>query len=270
MKKTLKVAVVQLCSTESVEKNIQQILHQLIQVKKHKVDLAVLPENSLFLKVGPKSPIQYFNLKEAFWAQFKKWAKASKSRLIFGSVPLAYKNKKFNAMVEVTAQSVKVIYKKIHLFDVDVAGQPSLRESDNFDAGTEPQVLDVKGFRLGLSICYDIRFSELYSKYAQKKVDALLIPSAFLVETGRDHWHVLNRARAIESQCYVLSAAQSGHHKKEGQIRKTYGHSICVDPWGRILKESRKKGPDLFVVELSSEEILKVRRQIPMADHRCL
>jgi predicted amidohydrolase len=164
-----------------------------------------------------------------------------------------------------------VVYSKIHLFDVDVEGAPPVRESDHFVNGSGPALIDFRGWKLGLSICYDLRFPELYLNYAQK-ADLILVPSAFLVPTGEAHWHVLLRARAIESQCYVAAPAQSGEHVSHldsGQVRKTYGHSLIVDPWGRALEEMAS-GLDIRTVELSRTPIEKARRQIPMKAHRRL
>lgn len=267
----MRVGVLQLTSVDSVDKNIEQIFKQLKKIEKSKPSLVCLPENSLYLKVNPKGAIRYFNLKEDFWFKFQDWCKKQNCNLIFGSAPVLENKSRYNAMILVTGKTVEIVYRKIHLFDVSVEGQAPLKESDNFEAGTKGATLDIDGFKIGLSICYDIRFSELYAKYAKEKVDLILIPSAFLVETGRAHWHVLNRARAIESQAYVISAAQSGRHKgSDGGLRKTYGHSLAVDPWGRVLNEIKKSGPGCFVIEVQKDSISSVRRQIPMTDHRRL
>ena len=160
---------------------------------------------------------------------------------------------------------------KPYLFDVDVVGAPQARESAAFSYGAKAQVITLNGWKIGLSICYDLRFSELYSKYAQKNVDVILVPSAFLVPTGKAHWHSLLRARAIESQAFIVAAAQSGDHQNaNAQHRYTYGHSLVVDPWGVVLKDLETPGADLAVVELDSAQLKKVREQIPMAKHRRL
>ncbi|NJL72346.1 MAG: hypothetical protein HC888_12600, partial [Candidatus Competibacteraceae bacterium] len=167
--------------------------------------------------------------------------------------------------------SPRIVYSKIHLFDVDVEGAPPVRESDHFHPGEAPAVLHVKGWKIGLSICYDLRFAELYLRYAQS-VDLILIPAAFLVPTGEAHWHVLVRARAIEAQAYVAAPAQAGGHRSVGRpsaVRATYGHSLVVDPWGVVLADLGS-GVGLKVVTLEREAIAKVRRQIPMAGHRRL
>jgi predicted amidohydrolase len=151
------------------------------------------------------------------------------------------------------------------LFDIQLAGQEAIRESDEFNHGDGPSILDIKGWKWGLSICYDLRFSELYSKYAHQAVDIISVPAAFLVPTGEAHWHTLLRARAIESQAFVVASAQSGSHKG---IRETYGHSLIVNPWGAILLDMTTVG--VSVMELKKSDIKRVREQIPMSSHRRL
>jgi predicted amidohydrolase len=164
----------------------------------------------------------------------------------------------------------RVVYVKTHLFDVDVEGAPPVRESDHFVGGGGPATVELKGWKFGLSICYDLRFAELYLKYAEA-VDVILIPSAFLVPTGQAHWHVLVRARAIENQCFVAAPAQSGEHTSvaSGPSRRTFGHSLVVDPWGAVLLDM-EHAPGAAVVELKRDLIEKARRQIPMQGHRRL
>src|SRR5690606_14018795 len=132
-------------------------------------------------------------------------------------------------------QPAKVVYSKIHLSDVEVDGAPPVRESDHFWPGEKAETWQILVWRFGLSICFDFRFAELYAHYAGV-LDAILIPSAFLVPTGEAHWNVLIRARVIENQAFVIAPAQTGAHRSEtGAVRKTYGHSMVVDPWGRVL-----------------------------------
>jgi deaminated glutathione amidase len=211
-----------------------------------------------------------FDLTEKFWEKFKDWAKAERCEILVGSVPFKESGFISNATVRVTANAVSCVYRKIHLFDVDVKGAPPVRESDNFKHGTATNIIEIKGWKIGLTICYDLRFSELFAKYARAGVHLILVPSAFLVPTGKAHWHILLRARAIESQAFVVAAAQSGTHKSGKLKRQTYGHSLVVEPWGQILRESKKAGPDAFVVELDPTALTRVREQIPMADHRRL
>jgi predicted amidohydrolase len=217
-----------------------------------------------------------FDLHEKFWAEFRDFARAENCEILIGSVPLKEPDggKVSNATMRVTATEVTPVYRKIHLFDVDVKGAPPVRESEQFRHGESSQIIEVRGWRIGLAICYDLRFAELFAKYAREGAHLLLIPSAFLVPTGKAHWHVLMRARAIESQAFVVAAAQSGVHRSgrgpSATKRETFGHSLAIEPWGRILKESKKPGPAVFIAELDPELLRKARMQIPMAAHRRL
>lgn len=275
-KTKLRVGVIQLTSTDSVEANLKMIFKQLAALKKKskKIDLVCLPENCLFVRAKAGSFVGFnFTLSEDFWGQFQAWAKANTCEILFGSIPYNDGKTTSNATIRVTPTSVTPVYNKIHLFDVDVKGAPAQRESQFFKHGEAPQIIQVRDWSIGLTICYDIRFSELFLKYAKEGVHAILIPSAFLVPTGKAHWHILNRARAIESQAYVLSPAQAGTHKSasiQGAKRETYGHSLAVDPWGKILKEIKPLKPGCFIVELAPEALSAVREQIPMAGHRRL
>ena len=179
---------------------------------------------------------------------------------------------KYNASILIDpVHGLSVVYKKIHLFDIELAGQKAIRESDSFAHGLWPSVWSYEGLLFGSSICYDVRFAELYSKYAKQEVDVIVIPSAFLVPTGRAHWEPLLRARAIESQAYVLAPAQCGLHqsKHHDGARETYGHSMIIDPWGEILS-LKESGVGLIYADLNTERVRSVRKQIPMKNHRKL
>ena len=255
----LNVCVAQMQSGENISENLKQICGLLNQVPD--ADLVVFPENSLFLRMNRGSSIAGITLADSIFQELQNVVDRHAAVVILGSVPLMEEGHRSNAMVKLEkGVAPTVVYRKIHLFDVDVMGHEPVRESTDFIAGTVPAILDVMGWKLGLSICYDLRFSELYKFYATQEVDAILIPSAFLVPTGRDHWHVLMRARAIESQCYVLAPAQAGSR---------YGHSLIVDPWGKILGEL-DQGIGVVSKSLTKEAILKVRAQIPMKMHRKL
>jgi predicted amidohydrolase len=159
-------------------------------------------------------------------------------------------------------------YRKIHLFDIDLAGRPevSYRESRRVAPGAEVVTLDVEGVRFGLSICYDLRFPELYRRLAIAGAQVLVVPAAFTTHTGRDHWEVLLRARAIESQCYVVAAGQSGDH--DGG-RSCFGHSMVVDPWGTVVAQA-VDGVGLVVAELSMERVERIRVELPSLANRRL
>jgi predicted amidohydrolase len=157
-------------------------------------------------------------------------------------------------------------YRKIHLFDVDLQDGTRLAESSATTSGSAPELFDVKGFRVGLSICYDLRFPELYRALVARGAEVLLVPAAFTLHTGKDHWHVLLRARAIESQCWVVAAAQWGKHPKG---RASYGHSMIVDPWGVVVAEcSNRVG--FASADVDGDLIAETRRVLPSLLHRRL
>ena len=154
-------------------------------------------------------------------------------------------------------------YDKIHMFDVDLAGGESYRESRTYRPGEMAVVGDLPWGRLGLTICYDLRFPALYRALAEAGATMLTIPSAFTQQTGEAHWHVLIRARAIENGCFVFAAAQAGKHENG---RETFGHSLIVDPWGRILAEGGGE-PGVVMAEIDLAEVSKARARIPSLQH---
>jgi predicted amidohydrolase len=156
-------------------------------------------------------------------------------------------------------------YRKIHLFDVDVPGAIAQRESDVIAPGRELVMVNVADVRLGLSVCFDIRFPELYRELARSGADVLAIPAAFNAVTGQAHWEILIRSRAIENHAFVVAAAQVG---TTDQGIATFGHSLIVDPWGEVLAESTSGGPDVITAVLDLHEVTKRRQQIAVMDYR--
>ncbi|HET9992076.1 MAG TPA: carbon-nitrogen hydrolase family protein, partial [Kofleriaceae bacterium] len=158
-------------------------------------------------------------------------------------------------------------YRKIHLFDVDIPGGATLRESDGTVGGDEPQVVEIEGVPVGLSICYDLRFPELYRRLTQDLgAQVVVIPSAFTAHTGAAHWHVLMRARAIENQVWIVAAAQWGKHNLK---RESYGHTLIVDPWGTIVAE-RAEEDGVVTHVLDGDTVAKRRAQMPCGRHAVL
>jgi predicted amidohydrolase len=274
MKKTLGVAVCQMNSTDDVEQNSEQILSLLDQIKKNDdIDLACFPENSLYLRIKEGEKIEGIDLQHSVFSRLAKESRERDLVIHLGSVALKAGGRLTNASISISPTAGAVIsYEKIHLFDIDIEGHGPVRESDVYKNGETPQILDVQGWQIGQTICYDLRFAELFTWYARHGVEALLVPSSFLVPTGQMHWHVLLRARAIESQAYVLAAAQAGTHRsgRAAGSRETYGHSLVVDPWGKIMAEALTHGPEVLKVHLELDRVQSVRRQIPMHGHRRL
>jgi len=265
----LTVAICQLTSTNNIQHNINCIKKLISQItEQQKVDFIGFPENALYLKTDEADKFEgAFLLSDPIIQDLSEFCSRAQVTVHLGSINLIQDENIYNCSLWLEpGQAPEAIYKKIHLFDVEV-GDQKLQESDTYSHGENPKVFDFKGWKLGFSICYDLRFSELFYTYAKQQVDLILVPSAFLVSTGTAHWHTLLKARAIECQSYVLAAAQSGPH---GGKRNSYGHSLCVDPWGKIIAEVETVSPDFFIVELSKGKIDKVRSQIPMSSHRRL
>jgi predicted amidohydrolase len=163
--------------------------------------------------------------------------------------------------------AVRARYDKIHMFDVDLGGGESYRESAAYRPGDRAVLADAAGARLGLTVCYDIRFPHLYRDLAKAGAEILTVPSAFTVPTGQAHWHVLLRARAIETGCYVLAPAQSGTHAtSEGPVRRTYGHSLAVSPWGEVLADAGD-GTGVTFVDLDLAAVARARGSVPSLGH---
>ena len=269
----MKVSVVQMQSVDSWELNLETILRLLDQEKMRNRDLICFPENSLYMRVVEGEKIPFQTLDWAGFRQLSEKARTIHSNLHLGSLPLELEGEPFNASVFVGRDgSIKSSYQKIHLFDIHLEGRKPIRESDVFRGGSSPQILVHEDWKIGQSICYDLRFSELFARYAAEGADIILIPAAFLVPTGQAHWDILVRARAIESQCYVLASCQWGHHKSvkhpEAQ-RQTYGNTMIVDPWGEVIARV-ESGDEVLQADLEKKVIQKVRDQIPMKNHRRL
>lgn len=264
----LKIALTQITSVDDVTQNTDIILSLLKKLSKNEVEAVFFPENCLYMRLKEGEKIQGFTLQHESLRELGNWSKQNNTGLHLGSIPVLEDGKLFNGTVWINKKGEpRVSYRKIHLFDIHLQDHKPIRESDVFKHGLGPQILEIENWKLGQSICYDLRFSDLFHYYAKQHVDAILIPAAFLVKTGQAHWDILMRARAIESQCYVIASAQAGLHKSANGQRETYGHSVVIDPWGTVVAEL-KNSPEIQVVELQKSRIQAVRTQIPMKDHR--
>jgi len=269
---TLDVALVQMTSIDDLETNLQYIEKAVQKIDpKQNIDLICLPENCLFLRLKEGEKILGLTLQNFALKRLAEISKVRNCHVHLGSIPLDLNGKLYNSSILILPNGEIISsYQKIHLFDIQLDGQSPHRESDVFAHGTDTHHFIIHGWKIGESICYDIRFSELYQRYAKQEVDVILIPAAFLVETGKAHWEVLLRARAIESQAFVVAAAQGGLHKNaSGYSRETFGHSMIIGPWGDI-KEQLGTKSGILIFQLTKEEIQKVRAQIPMLAHRRL
>lgn len=266
-----KVSVAQMTSTGSVEDNLAAAERCVRAAAEDRSALVVLPE--AFAYLGPEEG--YREIAEPLpgggpiLAHMTGLAKELSIALVLGGFweksddPALVRN----ACVHVDADGeVRAIYRKIHLFDVDLPDGTKLIESDTVEAGTEVVVTETAFGKLGLSVCYDLRFPELYRKLTDAGAIALAVPAAFTATTGKDHWHVLLRARAIEAQSYVLAAAQTGHHFGK---RISYGHALISDPWGTVLAE-HGAGEGVASAWIDPEVVAGIRVALPSLNHQRL
>jgi predicted amidohydrolase len=266
----LRIAAVQMSSRSDVGENLTECRARVEQAAAQGASVVLLPENFAYMgpEEGKRAIAERIGDDDGpIGRALSEMAAACAVTVIAGGMPerSADPSRPYNTCV-VYGERGELLgrYRKIHLFDVDLSDGTTLRESNAAAFGDEPVVVDVGGFKVGLSICYDLRFPELYRALVDRGAELLVVPAAFTVHTGRDHWHVLLRARAIESQCYVAAAAQWGKHSGG---RTTYGHSLVVDPWGTVIADSPDRS-GVVVAEVQREELEKVRRALPSLRHR--
>ena len=279
-----KVAVVQMVSTGDVHANLSAAARLIALAREQGAGLILLPENFAVLDGGPLSQFAEAEGDEQGLLQgfLSKQARETGAWLIAGSMPLSTRplGTGTSAVELVTGGRVRPAclvydpqgqrvarYDKMHLFDVQVEDrQAQYSESRSFEPGSQVVCVDTPMGRVGLSICYDLRVPELYRKLLEQGAEILTVPSAFTKVTGEAHWDVLLRARAIENQCYVLAANQGGIHNA---TRETWGHSMIVDPWGRVVA-SVEKGEGVAVADLDLTALHALRGRMPIQNHRRL
>lgn len=266
----VRVAAVQMNSGNDLNENLELADRLLAEAAADGCVLAVLPENFPFIGTHAKDKLQYAEELGVGPIQEFLGRAARKNNLwiVSGSIPLRspVADRCYGATLVVDADGdTKSCYRKIHLFDVDVPDHDeSYRESASLTPGDEPVVQNTPAGCLGLSICYDLRFPELYRKLVEMGAVVLSVPAAFSFVTGKSHWHALLRARAIENLAYVIAPGQFGQHS-DG--RTTYGHSLIIDPWGRILAEAAV-GDCVITADLDPSLPQKLRREFPALSHR--
>lgn len=265
------VAAVQLQSTAEVEKNVQRARELVREAAARGAELVALPEHFAFLGPEDPAPPPAQPLQGPLVAEFSQLARELGIFLLLGSFPetTAESGLPFNTSVLLGRDgAVLAAYRKIHLFDVDVAGGPRFQESQLVQPGRELVTAALPGtpFLAGLAICYDLRFPELFRGLAAQGANLFLVPAAFTVHTGRDHWEVLLRARAIENQAYVVAPAQFGRHSPG---RRSYGRSLIVNPWGTVLAQA-PDGEGFILACLDYEQLRRLREEMPCLQHRRL
>jgi len=266
----MRVAVCQMRSGDDVDANLACAESLLREAADGGADLAALPE--LFPFLGPSADVRRIAEPLAESTPIRTASAVARERsmwVLAGSVPERDGDRIHNTSVLLDRTGEPVArYRKIHLFDVELPGQRPFRESATYAGGTELVTHETELGRLGLAICYDLRFPELFRGLMTLGAEVLTLPAQFQWETGKDHWHVLVRARAIEDQCFVIAPAQWGEH--DGGRRRSYGHSLVVDPWGRVLVEAPEEGDGVWFAELDLAEQQRVRRSLPALSHRRL
>jgi predicted amidohydrolase len=265
-----KAAAVQLTSSASISKNLKQIEPFFAKAREEDVDLLVLPENFAFMG---KNETDKLHKAEQYGAgeiqdSISRFAKQYELWVVAGTLPLkGLKNHvRSSCLVFDDKGLCAARYDKIHLFDVCISEQEAHQESSTVERGDDIVVVDTPVGRLGLTVCYDLRFPELYRQLVLRGAEVFTAPSAFTAITGAAHWEILLRARAIENLCYAIAPDQGGNHENG---RQTYGHSMIVDPWGKIMAEQRE-GMGMITAEIDLQRLRQLRQQFPCNDHHVL
>ncbi len=255
-------------STNDIRSNIDKAFEMIENAGKYQSDVIALPECFAYMiKEGVKPEFE----KQMFGEILDELSKLSKkinSYILAGTLPeeSEEKGKYYNTSLLIDREgNIKAKYRKIHLFDI-IQGNSQLQESKYIKRGDDIVSSDIDGVKVGFSICYDLRFPELYRKLVDKGVKAIFIPAAFTMKTGKDHWEILLRSRAIENQCYIIAPAQTGKHD---ETRESYGNSMIIDPWGVVIaRKGEEEG--ILNADIDFNYVDEVRNRIPSIKNRVL
>jgi len=264
----IKAACIQTCTGTQIEANLDR-LHALIdRAVEGGAQWVITPENCNFMVKNRAELVAQASTEEADICVNGFAAKAREHAIWLqaGSFSLQIKpdicvNR---SILFAPDGTISARYDKIHLFDVALPNGEHYKESDNHKHGTQSVLADLPFGRVGMSVCYDLRFAKLYRALAEAGAQFLTIPSAFTQLTGQAHWHILCRARAIETGCYVLAPAQTGTHENG---RRTYGHSLIIDPWGQVLADAGTEENTVIYATLDTEKIAEIRSRLPVLEH---
>jgi predicted amidohydrolase len=262
-----RAGLIQMRSGRTPQKNLDEAVRMIGEAKAAGADYVQTPEMTNIMEISREKLFETIveEDKDICLSAFRDLARSHSIFLHVGSLAIKVSSDKAanrSYLIGRRGEFVAV-YDKIHMFDVDLAGGESYRESRNYRPGESAVVADLPWARYGLTICYDLRFPALYRALAEAGASVLTIPSAFTRQTGEAHWHVLMRARAIENGCFVLAAAQGGTHENG---RETFGHSLVVDPWGRILAEGGAE-PGVVIADIDPAEVTAARARVPSLQH---
>lgn len=266
--KSYLAAAVQMTSVPDLQKNLAQAEELIDLAARQGAELVGLPENFAFMGDEKDKLAQAEDIAQATEVFLKTMAQRYQVTLLGGGFPVPTDGGKvYNTAVLIDPTGSEISrYHKVHLFDVNVPDGNTYRESTTVMAGKElPEVfMNEELGNIGLSVCYDVRFPEIYRYMSEKGAHILFVPAAFTAFTGKDHWQVLLQARAIENTCYVIAPAQTGINYDR---RQTHGHAMIIDPWGTILADAGDK-PGVAIAEINPNRLEQVRRQMPSLQHR--
>lgn len=269
----MKAALLQITSSDDPSANADLVSIAIREAAANGAGFVLTPEVTNIVSMDRTHQSNVLNLEkdDPFLARMQREAKDAGVWLALGSLALKtgdpdgrFANRSF--VIDPDGE-IKARYDKIHMFDAEVSETEAYRESSGYRPGDRAEVIQTTFGALGLSVCYDIRFPYLYRALAQAGAEILLVPAAFSPQTGRAHWETLLRARAIETGCYVLAAAQTGTHPTTiGKVRSTYGHTMAISPWGEVIADLGEPCGTLFV-DLDLAEVANARKRIPSLKH---
>ncbi|MGB3718941.1 MAG: carbon-nitrogen hydrolase family protein [Hyphomicrobiaceae bacterium] len=263
-----RAALVQMCTGRDVARNLVEMTKLIREAAAGGAQYVQTPEVSvlmerdrarLFVETRPEEGNPAIAHCQALARELGIWLHLGSMGVLVKPDKIANRSFLFSPEGRIAAR-----YDKIHMFDVELPGGESYRESRNFEPGRKAVLADLPWGSLGLTICYDMRFPTLYRALAKSGAELIAVPSAFTVPTGQAHWHVLLRARAIETQCFVLAAAQVGAHECG---RSTYGHSMIVSPWGEVLAEADGEKSTVIFADIDMQAVEEARKRIPSLRH---
>lgn len=264
------VGLVQMSSTNHVAENMTSAEALIREAASRGAEMVLTPEMTTLLELDRTALLgKIFDQDDdPSLPVFQALAKELKIWLVIGSMAIKLGNRIANRCFVISPDgTIAAHYDKIHMFDVDLPGGEQYRESRSYSAGDQAVVVETPWGNMGLSICYDLRFPHLYRALAQAGAGMLTVPAAFTAVTGRAHWHILLRARAIENGAFIFAPAQTGSHvNARGDLRETFGHSLFVDPWGDIIDDSGV-GVGVIVAEIDPALVEKARSRIPSLNH---
>lgn len=264
-----KVAAIQMCSTHLVDENLETAGKLIREAASNKAGLVVLPENFAVMgsaadRIKHKEPFGHGKI-QTFLSNA---AKENNIWLVGGTIPIASDNDnkvRATCLVYDNEGVLAARYDKIHLFDAIVSETEIHKESEIVEPGNQVVVVDTPLGKVGLAVCFDVRFADHFKSLFDRGAEIMVLPSAFTMKTGEAHWELLNRCRAIDTFSYFIGAGQGGTHTSG---RKTFGHSLIVDPWGNVLAKKDDLNPGVIYAEINLDHLYKIRKSIPLVEVR--